>query len=84
MSGPFKMKGFSGFKSPLKQTRLRRPTRPLPKPQIREKEKHWKMILEMERRKKKEKKNKTNPKSEKERYLDYLRHTPIVYPKNIA
>jgi hypothetical protein len=83
----YKMKGFSGFKSPLKSGHYKR------EPKMGDtKEEHRKLMRERRERKKAErirlkklrKTKPTNPKSEKERYLDYLRHNIIPYPKNIA
>ena len=76
------MKGFSGFKSPLKNHRSGHYKRD--KHGMEDTKEEQRKKIQERRERKKEKKIETNPKSEKERYLDYLRHTPIVYPNNIA
>ena len=86
----YKMKGFSGFKSPLKNHRSGHYERELEMGDT--KEEHRKLMRERQERKKAERirlkklrnTKPTNPKSEKERYLDYLRNNLIEYPKNIA
>ena len=87
------MKGFSGFKSPLKNHSSGHYKHYEREPEMGDtKEEHRKLMRERQERKKAERirlkklrnTKPTNPKSEKERYLDYLRHTPIIYPNNIA